>query len=77
MALDYLLIQASLVPSKRVFSSSAETDTKRWNWIHPEYYADEDEDSADLIGKLTLQIRDDGIDIDQVIHIVGQDNEDW
>ncbi|EDR13515.1 uncharacterized protein LACBIDRAFT_322500 [Laccaria bicolor S238N-H82] len=35
MALDYLPIQASSVPSKRVFSSSAETDTKRRNRIHP------------------------------------------
>ena len=41
-----------------------------------EYYADEDEDSADLLGKLTSEIRDDGIDIDEVIHVVGQDNED-
>ena len=41
-----------------------------------EYYADEDEDSADLLGKLTSEIRDDGIDIDEVIHVVGQDNGD-
>ena len=41
-----------------------------------EYYPDDDEDSADLLGKLTLEIREDGIDIDEVIHIVGQDNED-
>ena len=27
-----------------------------------EYYADDDEDSADLLGKLTLKIREDGID---------------
>ena len=40
-----------------------------------EYYADDDEDSADLLGKLTLEIREDGIDIDEVIHIVGQDND--
>ena len=33
--LDYLPIQASAVPCERVFSSSAETDTKRWNRIHP------------------------------------------
>jgi len=33
--LDYLLIQASAVPCEHVFSSSAETDTKRWNCIHP------------------------------------------
>ena len=108
MALDYLPIQVSSVPSKRVFSSSAKTDTKRWNRIHPvlmealqmlkfslkqwrlnftdgwavtedelEYYADDDEDSADLLGKLTSEIREDGIDIDEVIHIVGQDDEDW
>ena len=107
MALDYLPIQASSVPSERVFSSSAETDTKRRNRIHPvlmgalqmlkfslkqrrlnftdgwavtedelEYYIDDDEDSADLLGKLTLEIREDGIDIDEVIHIVGQDDED-
>lgn len=36
MALDYLPIQASSVPSERVFSSSAETDTKRRNRIKPE-----------------------------------------
>ena len=34
MALDYLPIQASAVPCERVFSSSAETDTKRRNRIH-------------------------------------------
>jgi hypothetical protein len=35
MALDYLPIQASSVPSERVFSSSAETDTKKRNRISP------------------------------------------
>jgi hypothetical protein len=35
MAMDYLPVQASSVPSKRVFSSSAETDTKRRNRINP------------------------------------------
>jgi len=35
MALDYLLIQASAVPSEQVFSSSAETDTKKHNHINP------------------------------------------
>jgi hAT family C-terminal dimerisation region len=34
-AMDYLPIQASAVPSERVFSSSAETDTKKRNRIHP------------------------------------------
>jgi hypothetical protein len=34
-ALDYLPIQASAVPSERVFSSSAETDTKKRNRINP------------------------------------------
>ena len=107
MAVDYLPIQVSLVPSKRIFSSSAETDTKRRNRIHPvlmealqmlkfslkqqrlnfmdgwaitedelQYYADDDEDSADLLGKLTSEIREDGIDIDEVIHVVGQDDDD-
>src|SRR6266481_834794 len=33
--LDYLPIQASSVPSKHVFSSSAETDTKRRNRLRP------------------------------------------
>ena len=41
-----------------------------------EYFADDDEDSAALLGKLTSEIREDGIDIDEVIHIVGQDDED-
>jgi hypothetical protein len=36
MAMDYLPIQASAVPCERVFSSSAETDTKRRNRIHPD-----------------------------------------
>jgi len=107
MALDYLPIQASLVPSERVFSSSAETDTKRRNRIHPvlmevlqmlkfslkqqrlnftegwavtedelEDYADNNEDSADLLGKLTSEIMEGGIDIDEVIHAVGQDDND-
>jgi hypothetical protein len=35
IALDYLPIQASSVPSERVFSSSAETDTVKRNRIHP------------------------------------------
>lgn len=34
--MDYLPIQASAVPCERVFSSSAETDTKRRNRIHPD-----------------------------------------
>jgi hypothetical protein len=33
--MDYLPIQASAVPSERVFSSSSETDTKKRNRIHP------------------------------------------
>ena len=41
-----------------------------------EYYVDDDEDSADLLGKLTLEIREDGIEIDKVIHVVGQDDND-
>jgi len=35
MAMDYLPIQASAVPCERIFSSSAETDTKRRNRIGP------------------------------------------
>jgi hypothetical protein len=35
MSLDFLPIQASAVPSERVFSSSAETDTKKRNHISP------------------------------------------
>lgn len=35
MAMDYLPIQASSVPSERVFSSSSETDTVRRNRIKP------------------------------------------
>src|ERR1700678_1374889 len=35
MALDYLPIQASAVPSERIFSSSAQTDTARRNHIKP------------------------------------------
>jgi hypothetical protein len=34
-SLDYLPIQASAVPSERIFSSSAETDTKKRNRINP------------------------------------------
>ena len=33
--MDYLPIQASAVPCERIFSSSAETDTKRRNRINP------------------------------------------
>ena len=33
--MDYLPIQASAVPCERIFSSSAETDTKRRNRIGP------------------------------------------
>jgi hypothetical protein len=35
MAMDYLPIQATAVPCERIFSSSAETDTKRRNRISP------------------------------------------
>ena len=35
MAMDYLPIQASGVPCERVFSSSAETDTKKRNRLSP------------------------------------------
>ena len=107
IALDYLPIQASSVPSEHVFSSSAKTDMKRGNQIHPvlmealqmlkislkqqrlnfmegwtvtedelEYYADDDEDAADLLGKLTSEIKENAIDIDEVIHVVGQDDND-
>ncbi|EDQ99474.1 uncharacterized protein LACBIDRAFT_334966 [Laccaria bicolor S238N-H82] len=41
-----------------------------------EYYADDNEDSVDLLGKLTSEITEDGIDIDEVIHVIGQDDED-
>ena len=34
--MDYLPIQASAVPCERVFSSSAETDTKKQNRLKPE-----------------------------------------
>ncbi len=36
IAMDYLPIQASAVPCERVFSSSAQTDTRRRNRIKPE-----------------------------------------
>src|ERR1700678_2722232 len=35
IAINYLLIQASSVPSERVFSSSKETDTVKRNRINP------------------------------------------
>ncbi|KIK14878.1 hypothetical protein PISMIDRAFT_16959 [Pisolithus microcarpus 441] len=35
IAMDYLPIQASSVPCERVFSSSADTDMKKRNWISP------------------------------------------
>ena len=35
IAMDYLPIQASSVPCERIFSSSAETDTKKRNRISP------------------------------------------
>jgi hypothetical protein len=35
MAMDYLPIQASAVPCERIFSSSAETGTKKRNRISP------------------------------------------
>ncbi|KAF8523599.1 hypothetical protein JB92DRAFT_2539002, partial [Gautieria morchelliformis] len=34
-ALDYLPAQASSVPAERIFSSNAETDTRRRNRISP------------------------------------------
>jgi hAT family C-terminal dimerisation region len=35
IAMDYLPIQASAVPSEHIFSSSAQTDTARRNRIKP------------------------------------------
>ena len=35
VAIDYIPIQASSVPSERVFSSSGETDTAKRNWMSP------------------------------------------
>jgi hypothetical protein len=35
IAMDYLPIQASAVPSECIFSSSAQTDTVHHNWIKP------------------------------------------
>jgi len=35
IALDYLPIQASAVPCEHVFLSAKETDTLKWNQIHP------------------------------------------
>ncbi|KIJ22728.1 hypothetical protein M422DRAFT_105692, partial [Sphaerobolus stellatus SS14] len=35
MAMDYLPAQGSSVPAERVFSSSAETDTRRRNRLSP------------------------------------------
>ncbi|KIK25380.1 hypothetical protein PISMIDRAFT_9605 [Pisolithus microcarpus 441] len=35
IAMDYLPIQASAIPCEQVFSSSAETDTKKWDRISP------------------------------------------
>jgi hypothetical protein len=35
IAMDYLPIQASSIPCERVFSSAAETDTKKQNRITP------------------------------------------
>jgi hypothetical protein len=35
MSLNFIPIQASAVPSERMFSSSAETDTKKRNRINP------------------------------------------
>lgn len=36
IAMDYLPVQASSVPSERAFSSASETDTRRRNRIRPE-----------------------------------------
>lgn len=102
IALDYLPIQASAVPCERVFSSSAETDTKRRNRIHPvlmealqmlkfslkqqrldfmegwavteDELVDDVDDAADLLERLTSGI--DGDNIDEVIHALGQDDDD-
>ena len=35
MAMDYLPIQATLVPCEHVFSSAKEKDTAKQNWISP------------------------------------------
>jgi len=39
------------------------------------YYADDNEDTADLLGRLTLGITEEAIGIDEVIHTVGQDDK--
>ena len=38
MALDYILIQVSSVPCKRVFSSASETDMKQHNRINSDLF---------------------------------------
>ena len=35
IAMDYLLVQATSVPCKCIFSSAKDTDTMKWNWISP------------------------------------------
>ena len=40
-----------------------------------EYYADDNKDTANLLGRLTSGIRE-AICIDEVIHTVGQDDKD-
>jgi hypothetical protein len=40
----------------------------------PEYQADHDEDAADLLGSLTLETDENAIGINEVIHVVGQDD---
>ena len=41
-----------------------------------EYYVNNNKDAANLLGKLTSEIKENAIDIDEVIHIVGQDDND-
>ena len=41
-----------------------------------EFYADDDKDGADLLEKLTTDIPENTIGLDEVIHAVGQDDND-
>ena len=71
-----VLPSSASLPESSGFLQDSGQSCRNWGGDWKVLYTDDDEDSPDLLGKLTLEIRENGVDIDEVIHIVGQDDDD-
>ncbi|KAF9225638.1 hypothetical protein BS17DRAFT_777437 [Gyrodon lividus] len=66
--MDYLPIQASAIPSERVFSSSSETMTKRQNRISPVFT----KGWMTSMAQMAVDVDDDDV-IDHIIGVIGDE----